>query len=41
MEVIVIGGVCNPCYQKPEAIAARKKATAEKKADQGVRSTPG
>jgi hypothetical protein len=25
------GGVCMPCYKKPEAAAARKKATAEKK----------
>ena len=41
VEVKVTGGVCNPCYQKPEAIAARKKATAEKKAARGVCSTPG
>jgi hypothetical protein len=25
------GGVCNTCYRKPEATAARKKATAKKK----------
>ena len=37
----VTGGVCSPCYQKPEAIAARKKATAEKKATRGSCSTPG
>ena len=37
----VRGGVCSPCYQKPEAIAARKKATAEKKATRGSCSTPG
>jgi hypothetical protein len=34
-------GVCNTCYKKPEAIAARKKATAEKKAARGTCSTPG
>ena len=37
----VVGGVCNPCYQKPEATAARKQATAEKKAAQETCSTPG
>jgi hypothetical protein len=41
VEVKVTGGVCNPCYQKPEAIATRKNATAEKKAARGVCSTPG
>jgi hypothetical protein len=40
-EVIVRGGVCHPCYQKPEATAARKKAMAEKKAARGECSTPG
>ena len=28
----VISGTCSACYQKPEVVAARKKATAEKKA---------
>ena len=37
----VVGGVCNPCYQKPEATAARKKATAEKKTARETCSTPG
>jgi hypothetical protein len=42
VEMKVTGvGVCNPCYQKPEATAARKKAMAEKKAARGVCSTPG
>jgi len=36
VEVKVRGGVCNPCYKKPEATAARKKATAEKKAARGT-----
>ena len=35
------GGVCMPCYKKPEAKAAREKATAEKKAVRGICSTPG
>ena len=34
-------GLCNMCYNKPEAKAARKKATAEKKAARGTCSTPG
>ena len=37
----LVGGVCNPCYKKPEATAARKNATAEKKAARGSCSTPG
>jgi hypothetical protein len=37
----LVGGVCNPYYKKPEATAARKKATAEKKAARGSCSTPG
>jgi hypothetical protein len=37
----VRGGVCMPCYKKPEAAAARKKAFAEKKAARGTCSTPG
>jgi hypothetical protein len=37
----VTGGVCMPCYKKPEAIAARKKATVEKKAARGTCSTLG
>ena len=37
----VRGGVCSPCYQKPEAKAARKKATADKKDSRGTCSTPG
>ena len=37
----IVGGVCNPCYHKPEAVATRKKATAEKKATRGTCSTPG
>jgi hypothetical protein len=37
----VRGGVCRPCYQKPEAKAARKKATAEKIDTRGTCSTPG
>ena len=41
VEVKAKGGVCNPCYQKPEAIAARKKATAEKKEARGTCSTLG
>ena len=41
VEVRVIGGVCNLCYQKPEEVAARKKITVEKKAARGVCSTPG
>ena len=41
MEKRVRGGVCNACYCKPEAKAARKKATAEKKAARGTCSTPG
>ena len=35
------GGVCMPCYKKPEAAAARKKAPAEKKEARGTCSTPG
>jgi hypothetical protein len=35
------GGVCNTCYKKPEATAARKKATAKKKAARGTCSTQG
>ena len=41
VEMKVIGGVCNPCYNKPEATAAHKKAMAEKKAARGVCSIPG
>ena len=41
MEKRVRGGVCNACYCKPEAKAARKKATAEKKVARGTCSTPG
>jgi hypothetical protein len=37
----VRGGVCRPCYQKPEAKAARIKATAEKIDTRGTCSTPG
>ncbi len=37
----VRGGVCNACYYKPEARAARKKVTAEKKATRGTCSTLG
>ena len=37
----IMAGVCNPCYQKPDAVAARKKATAEKKAARGTCSTQG
>ena len=37
----VVGGVCNACYNKPEALAARKKATLSKKAARGTCSTPG
>ena len=37
----VTGGACMPCYQKPDAVAARKKATAEKMAARGQCSTPG
>ena len=37
----VVGGVCNPCYQKPEAVAACRHAIAEKKDDLGTCSTPG
>jgi hypothetical protein len=40
MEKRVRGGVCNACYCKPEAKAARKKATTEKKAARGTCSTP-
>jgi hypothetical protein len=40
VEVKVRGGVCYPCYTKPEATAARKKIMAEKKAVQGLCSTP-
>ena len=40
-EVRVRTGVCYPCYKKPEATAARKKATAEKKAARGTCYTPG
>jgi len=32
VEVMVTGGVCSPCYKNPETTAARKNATAEKKA---------
>ncbi len=41
VEVKVTGGVCRRCYMKPEAVATRKKATAEKKAARGTCSTPG
>ncbi len=41
VEVKVTGGVCNPCYKKPGATAARKTAMVEKKEAQGVCSTPG
>jgi hypothetical protein len=34
-------GVCNACYCKPHARAARKKATAAKKDTRGTCSTPG
>jgi hypothetical protein len=37
----VRGGVCCSCYHKPEAVAVRKKATAEKKKARGTCSTPG
>jgi len=37
----VTGGACMRCYSKPDAVAARKKATAEKMAAQGQCSTPG
>ena len=37
----VRGGVCQACYKKPEATAARKKATAERKEARGTCSTPG
>ena len=40
VEVRVRGGVCNPCYQKPEATAARKQATAGKKDARGRCITP-
>ena len=41
VNVKVIGGVCRSCYDRPEATAARKKATAAKKAARGTCSTPG
>jgi len=41
VEVKVMGGVCKPCYRKPEATTACKKATPEKKAARGECSTPG
>ena len=37
----ITAGVCNPCYQKPDAVAARKKAIAEKKAARGTCAIPG
>jgi hypothetical protein len=37
----VRGGVCNLCYNKPETVATRKKATAAKKAARKLCSTPG
>ena len=37
----VTGGVCMKCYKKPETTAARKKATAAKKAAKKTCSTPG
>jgi hypothetical protein len=37
----VRGGVCNVCYNKPEAKAARKKAMTAKKDSRGTCSTPG
>ena len=40
VQVKVRGRVCYPCYTKPEATAARKKIMAEKKAVQGLCSTP-
>jgi hypothetical protein len=40
-KVKVRGGVCYPCYKKPETTAARKKAGAAKKEDRKTCSTPG
>jgi hypothetical protein len=37
----VRAGVCNPCYQKPEAVARCNKAKADKNAARGTCSTPG
>ena len=37
----VRGGVCNTCYNKPETVAIRKKATAAKKVTRKTCSTPG
>jgi len=39
VEVKVTGGVCNPCYCKPEATAARKKSNGGKESCRGVCST--
>jgi len=41
IKVKVIEGVCNQCYQKPEAKAAHKQAMAEKKDARGICSTIG
>jgi hypothetical protein len=38
---LVRGGACKSCYSNPEAVAARKKVTAQKKATRGTCSTPG
>ena len=38
---VVVGGLCNRCYNKPEREAARKKATAERRASRGTCPTPG
>ena len=40
VETRVVGGACNACYQKPEAVAARKKVTAAKKDTRGTCTTP-
>ena len=37
----IVGGVCNLCYEKPEAKATCNEATAEKKTARGTCSTPG
>jgi hypothetical protein len=37
----VRGGVCNSCYQKPETVVIRKKATEAKKDTRRTCSTPG
>jgi transposase-like protein len=37
----IAAGLCNACYQKPDAVAARKKANAEKKEARGTCSEQG